>query len=298
MNRYSVAVNAPDNPPAFRHSSDLPRLKALAFDVIRAAGESGADAAAVAAAALGSGKVPRPVAARLVDALLAGDRRIHRTPEGRYLLQAFKAPEGGVSLLEARFCVTDVETTGVSKGSRIIEIGAVRVEGLRRGEEFHSFVNVDVPIPPEITALTGITADMLVGAPGPAEALDAYLDFLGDAVFCAHNAPFDRRFVFGEVEHFLLRTVANPVLCTCLTARRALPGMASYGLDALSQELSVTNEMRHRGLGDARAAAEILVVALERLMEQGVRTLEEALRVQRKPAHLKFLREHPPPAAP
>jgi DNA polymerase-3 subunit epsilon len=280
----------PDNPPAFRHSADLPRLKARAFEAIRDAGDMGADAAQIARPCLGSDRVPEAVARHMVEALLEGDRRVERTEEGRWVLRDFRKPFGGTPLLDARFCVVDVETTGVTTGSRIIEVGAVRVRGLRLQEEFQSLVGADVPIPPEITTLTGITAQMLAGAPPAETVLESFCDFLGDDVFCAHNAPFDRRFVFGEVEHFLLRTLENPVLCTRLVSRRARPGESSYSLDALAERMAVVNEMRHRALGDARAAAEILVAGVEHLMETGVSTLEDLLRVQKKAEFDKFIK--------
>jgi DNA polymerase III epsilon subunit family exonuclease len=280
-----------DNPPAFRHSEDLPRLKARAFEAIRSAGSRGAGPSEIAQLFLGATKVPPAVAGKLVQSLLDADRRVRKAPDGRYVLRALHPDPGQSGIVGARFCVVDVETTGVRSGSRIIEVGAVEVMGLERGKEFESLINVDVPIPPEIETLTGITADMLVGAPGPAEVLDSLSEFLGDAVFCAHNAPFDRRFVYGEMEHFCLRTPANPVLCTRQLARRALPGEASYSLDALASRLTIENEARHRALGDARATAEVLVATVERLMEQGVKTVEELLRIQRKVEYDKFLKQ-------
>jgi DNA polymerase III epsilon subunit family exonuclease len=276
--------------PAFRHSQDLPRLKALAFEAIRIAGPEGADATEIASSALQADSVPGPVAAMLVESLLDGDRRIEKTAEGRYVLKNLASSEEGTSLTEAGFCVVDVETTGVTSSSRIIEVGAVRVRGLVRAEEFQSLVNVDAAIPAEISDLTGITQDMLSSAPGPEEVLGSFCDFLADDVFCAHNAPFDRRFIFRETEHFCLRTISNPVLCTRLTARRAMPGEKSYSLDSLVAKLSIDMEMRHRGLADARAAADVLIASIGRLMEQGVRTVEQLLRIQRKPQYLKFLK--------
>ncbi len=283
-------MNAEDEVPVFRHSGDLPRLKALAFEAIREAGRKGAPAGAIATACLGAGTVPAPVAEKIAASLLEGDGRIEKDAGGRYRLRgARRARERGTPLAEAEFCVVDVETTGTSRASRILEVGAVRVKGLKLAEEFQTLVGVDVPIPPEITTLTGISAGMLEGAPEPAEALTLFCDFLGEGVFCAHNAPFDRRFVYREVEHFCLHTLKNPVLCTRLLARRALPGETSYALDAVARRLSVVNEMRHRALGDARAAAEILVASTERLMEKGVETLEDLLHIQRKPAYARFL---------
>ncbi|MCU0722069.1 MAG: exonuclease domain-containing protein [Planctomycetes bacterium] len=277
-------------PSALRHSADLPELKARAFAAIERAGAAGATAREIAASCLGAASVPLPVAGKIVDSLLYADRRVRATEDGRWVLRDLRAAWGGTSLLDAVFCVTDTETTGVDADARIIELGAVRVRGLELAEEFQTLVNIDRRVPPEITAMTGITEEMLASAPAPAGALEAYLGFLGEGVFCAHNAPFDRRFVWREAERFCVHRPANPVLCTRLLARRAMPELKGFSLDALSARFSIVNEMRHRALADARAAAEILVRAAGRLMEQGVSTLEEILGVQKKPDFRRFLK--------
>ena len=62
-----------------------------------------------------------------------------------------------------RQIVLDTETTGLepADGHRIIEIGAVRVTGLEPGETYETLIDAGVHIPPEISALTGITQDMV-----------------------------------------------------------------------------------------------------------------------------------------
>jgi DNA polymerase-3 subunit epsilon len=279
------------NPAAFRHSADLPNLKARAFAAIERAGDAGATPAEIAASFLGAPSVPGTVAGRIVESLLYADRRVRAREDGRWVLRDLRTAWGGTPICDAVFCVTDVETTGVDGDARIIEVGAVRVRGLELEEEFQSLVNIDRRVPPEITAMTGITEEMLAAAPGPAEVLEGYLGFLGEGVFCAHNAPFDRRFIWREAERFCLQKLSNPVLCTRLLARRAMPEIRGFSLDALSERFSIVNEMRHRALADARAAAEVLVRAAGRLLERGVGTLEDLLRVQRKPDFVKFLKK-------
>src|SRR5580765_678726 len=99
----------------------------------------------------------------------------------------------GRSLSDTTFCVVDLETTGGSaaRGSKITEIGAVKV---RAGEvlgEFQTLVNPDETIPAFITVLTGITDAMVIDAPRIAEALPSFLEFAHGSVLVAHNAPFD-----------------------------------------------------------------------------------------------------------
>ena len=59
------------------------------------------------------------------------------------------------------YVVVDLEMTGLrAKTDRILEIGAIKVEGGMETGAFHCMVNPHREIPPEVTALTGITSEM------------------------------------------------------------------------------------------------------------------------------------------
>ncbi|WP_434582127.1 exonuclease domain-containing protein [Carbonactinospora thermoautotrophica] len=104
--------------------------------------------------------------------------------------------ELGPPLHEVTFVVVDLETTGNSPpGAGITEIGAVKVRGGQVLGEFHTLVDPGTPIPPFITVLTGITDQMVAGAPGIADVLPRFLEFAGGSVLVAHNAPFDVGFL-------------------------------------------------------------------------------------------------------
>src|SRR5512146_1056398 len=99
-------------------------------------------------------------------------------------------------LSELAFTVVDIETTGwAPEDAGITEIGAVRVQGGTVVAEFGSLVNPGIPVPEAITALTGISDQMLVSAPLVGDVLPSLLAFAEGSVLTAHNAPFDLRFL-------------------------------------------------------------------------------------------------------
>ena len=91
----------------------------------------------------------------------------------------FTTAQKRVSTL-CRHVVVDVETTGLSPrhGHRVIEIGAVAVEGGAVVEEFTTLIDAGVPIPPAVQAIHGITDEMLAGQPPPEEVLPRFRNWM------------------------------------------------------------------------------------------------------------------------
>jgi DNA polymerase III subunit epsilon len=186
------------------------------------------------------------------------------------------------------YVVVDCETTGGSpgRGHRITEIAAVRVS--RRGQvsaEFSTLVNPSRPIPRVITRLTNITDAMVAHAPEFVDVAPRLQAVMAGAVFVAHNAPFDLRFVEWEMRRGDLGAPRGRVLCTARLARRTMPELRSRSLDSLLHFYGIPCDARHRARGDAVATADVLVRLLDRAEEEGIGTwsaLQELLR-RRKP---------------
>ncbi len=167
------------------------------------------------------------------------------------------------------FVVVDVETTGFSpRDGGITEIAMIKVRNGLLWEEYTTLVNPLMPIPDEITALTGIDDEMVVDAPTANEVAPAIAEFLGGGVFTAHNAPFDLGFVNSTLAKGRIERIQNPVLCTCKLARRLLPNLYSKSLGPVAQYLGIRNSQRHRAAGDAYATAQVLIRFLRRLEEE------------------------------
>jgi len=177
--------------------------------------------------------------------------------------------------LNADFVVFDIETTGFSPvNNKIIEIGAVKVQGGKITDRLSTFVNPQVPIPFEIEKLTGISDDMVVDAPGIEEVLPQFLEFCQDCVLVAHNATFDMSFVIENAVRLGLPDQYTYV-DTVGIARVLLPNQAKHTLDAVAKTLGVSLENHHRAVDDAEATAEIFVKMIPMLRELGAEDLKQ-----------------------
>ena len=198
-----------------------------------------------------------------------------------------------VPLEDAAFIVVDLETTGFTPAqAEILEIGAIRVEageGVGRpelGSEFESLVKPSAPIPARICALTGIddhTARAGLSLPEALRAWQAWRDSTPSAPLVAHNAAFDERFLRAALTRCGMRGLGVPMLCTRRLARRLVPELGRYSLDYLCAHFGVSNRARHRALGDARAAARVLLELLERARTRGLDTIGALLDLQQDP---------------
>jgi DNA polymerase-3 subunit epsilon len=167
----------------------------------------------------------------------------------------------------------DCETTGGSpgRGDRITEIAVVRID--REGQvldRFTTLVNPDRAIPRGITRITNITQEMVEAAPLFPAVAPRVQQALAGAVFVAHNAPFDLRFVEWEMKRGDFGPPRGKVLCTARLARKLVPEMRSRSLDALIHRWAIPCEPRHRAYPDARATADVLVRLLDMAAEQGI----------------------------
>lgn len=224
----------------------------------------------------GAGSDPE-LGTRLLRTMLDGDPNfVFDAASGLWSLRRNQALR--VPLDEARFTVVDLETTGGRAGpGTIIEIGAYRMHGRRILDFFQTLVRPHGPIPRFITGLTSITNEMVREAPPIEDVLPAFRDFLGDSVLVAHNAAFDYSFLDFEFRRIFGIGLENPVLCTLKMARRFLPSLKRKRLDALAEHFGLSTEGRHRGLGDARMAAELLSIFIDIASRMGLGRLDRLI---------------------
>lgn len=139
------------------------------------------------------------------------------------------------------YVVVDTETTGLSPElDSIIEIAAVRVRQGAAVDTFHSLVDPGFLIDDFIQTLTGITNEMLKGAPDITAVMPRFLNFLGDSIVVGHNVHFDVRFL----------GINNLYIDTMRIFRKLRPELRHHRLQDMAAEYQVEGSPFHRASAD------------------------------------------------
>ena len=169
----------------------------------------------------------------------------------------------------------DIETTGLKVTQEAItEIGAVRLKNGEIVETFQTFVDPERRLTPEIIGLTGITDEMLRGAPKLKDALGAFLAFAGNAPLAAHNAEFDISFIRAGCKKCGI-PFEPTYIDTLILAQNLLPGLGKYKLDIVAEHLQLPQFNHHRASDDAVPVAQMLTKFFPMLAERGVTRLQQ-----------------------
>ncbi|MFC4636320.1 exonuclease domain-containing protein [Dokdonia ponticola] len=160
--------------------------------------------------------------------------------------------------MNAKYTIIDVETTGGVRYGRMTEICIITVIHGKVVDIYSSLINPEESIPRTITALTGITNEMVAHAPRFYEIADIIEEKTKDALFVAHNVNFDFGFLKKEFE-MIGRTFQRKKLCTVRLSRKLIPGLYSYSLGNLCTSIGISLKGAHRAEADTRATTELFL---------------------------------------
>lgn len=155
------------------------------------------------------------------------------------------------------FAITDIETTGThASANGITEIAIVLTDGTKEIDRYQTLLRPEFSIPYHITQLTGISNEMVADAPLFEDIAEELFSWFEDSIFVAHNVGFDYAFIKKSFEHYGYR-FHPPRLCTVRLSRKLIPGLSSYSLGRICEQLGIDNHARHRALGDTLATVEL-----------------------------------------
>ncbi len=161
--------------------------------------------------------------------------------------------------------VFDIETTGLSVlNCGITEIGAVKIKDGQVIDVFNTFVDPERPIPEDVSKLTGITDEMVKGAPKSGEAIRSFLDFCGGDLLLAHNANFD----IGFIRHYAIANgieFNNPYVDTVAISRFINEDIKNHKLNTLAEYFRLGDFNHHRASDDAEMLANIFFAMCQKM---------------------------------
>ena len=183
---------------------------------------------------------------------------------------AVRVPPDAISNLGMpdRFIAFDTETTGLDPDKDcIVELGAVVFEHGAPTETFQSYVNPEVIIPKEVSALNHITNEMLQAAPTEEIIYPEFMRFLGAAakgetMICGHVAAFDLSFLCKTLGR--LGITANFRFVDTRQLATQIPELTHHSLAAVAEYFEVPHEHAHQAKEDALTSGRILCKMLER----------------------------------
>jgi DNA polymerase-3 subunit epsilon len=186
------------------------------------------------------------------------------------------------------YAIVDIETTGGhAAGNGITEVAIVLHDGEKVTRRYETLINPQKNIPIYISALTGISNEMVIKAPLFSEVAAEIFNLIHDKVFVAHNVNFDYSFLRHHLSVCGYELNVKK-LCTVRLSRKVFPNLISYSLGKLCKQLDINHHNHHRAGGDAEATSILFSRVLENDAAGHVRQfLNRNSKEQLLPANLK-----------
>lgn len=160
--------------------------------------------------------------------------------------------------VEDDYVAVDIETTGLGRDARIIELGAVRIRHGRKVASYSQLVNPQIPIPAKVTQITGITDRDVRHQPTIDKALPRFYAFCGHDTWIGHNIRrFDLPVIAREAERVGVGMPDVSFYDTLEVSQTLLPQLDRHRLLDLIRYFGIAKTERHRAADDAAQTAQV-----------------------------------------
>ena len=182
-----------------------------------------------------------------------------------------------------RFVVLDTETTGFDYTTdRILCIGAIVLQNntIPINGSFEVFIQQE-HYDQATAKIHGILKEFVIDRPSELEALQLFLEFLGDSIIIAHHTIFDITMINRALERNGLPELKNKTLDTAVLYKKTLlvsnllERKENYSLDELADKFDISKKDRHTAMGDAYITAIAFLKILNKLKEKKEITLKQ-----------------------
>lgn len=160
--------------------------------------------------------------------------------------------------VEDDYVAIDIETTGLDRSARIIELGAVRIRRGRKVASYSQLVNPQIPIPAKVTQITGITDRDVRHQPTIDKALTKFYAFCGRDTWIGHNIRrFDIPVIAREAQRVGAGMPDVSFYDTMELSQALLPQLDHHRLLDLIRYFGIAKTERHRAADDAAQTAQV-----------------------------------------
>lgn len=174
-----------------------------------------------------------------------------------------------------RYVVVDIETTGLSpQRDEIIEISAIRFEKGMKKDTFSTLIKPDNEIPYFITQLTGISNQMVAGAPHIKEAVSDFKKYVSDDIIVGYNVNFDVNFIYDKLLENCSVKLGNDFVDVLRIARVVLTHLSTHKQTAVAEYYGLSVTGAHRAMKDCELCNAIFV-QLQREMRSAGKTISD-----------------------
>lgn len=167
----------------------------------------------------------------------------------------------------------DTETTGLSpERDAMVELAAYDEE---RKTQFVALIHPGCPIPPDASAVHGITDAMVANAPPFSVVWKEFLAFCeGEVLLIAHNNDaFDQPFLKAECARHQVPFLSCRFLDSLKWARRYRPDLPRYTLQFLRESYGIAANQAHRALDDVLVLQQVFAAMTDDLAPETLLTL-------------------------
>jgi DNA polymerase-3 subunit epsilon len=226
----------------------------------------------------------RPIQPTLPEAL---QQRLEALPVAAQLTEC--------SLREQRWVVVDLETTGLNLNKdQVLSIGAVVIEdgAIDFSQQFERTLQCDKQKLGPSVLIHGLAPSAIAAGSDPAEALLAFMEFVGDSPLLAFHAPFDSQMLGRALKEYLGYRLQHPFLDVADLAPMLCPQahIRQAGLDDWIDWFKLQVFDRHNASADALATAELALILFSRARQKDIRS---PLDLQQRLGHWKRRQQAP-----
>jgi len=185
-------------------------------------------------------------------------------------LKAFKTKQPK-TIEDTRFVVFDTETTGLDiLNDRVLSIGAVGIFNniIDVADNFELYLKQD-EFKAETVEIHGILKEGKLSKLSEAEAMENFINYIGNAVLVAHHTAFDIEMINTALKRLELPKLKNKTIDTGILYKKLESKKDKhFNLDVLCEEFNIPKHDRHTAAGDAFITALLFLKIIATLKKQ------------------------------